>query len=69
MRFRFRKKFSTVIPSEIISSNINHTTVFNSYSQLSWDGTTRKKMSRRKSHQDRLIFLKNFQKNHGSASL
>ena len=36
---------------------------------LSWDGTTRKKMSRRKSHQNRLIFLKKFQKNHGSASL
>ena len=25
-------------------------------SQLSWDGTTRKKMSRQKSHQNRLVY-------------
>ena len=39
------------------------------FPQLSWDGTTRKKMFRRKSHQNQLKYSPEPQKNHSSASL
>ena len=43
--------------------------VRNGHSCLGRDGTTRKKMFRRKSHQNQLKYSPELQKNHGSASL